>query len=118
MMTFKQDSKFDKEFKKLVKKYKNLTTDLKTFKQLHQRLYDTDVDQNFVLNFFNSNKATILYQNQNLKIVKARLDSRDFKGGLRIIYCSNLKQKTITLIEIYAKNVKSREDAKRWRNYM
>ena len=120
-MNFKRDPKFDKEFKKLGKKYRNLANDMELFKRVHQRLYGADANQDFARNFFASQNAAILNVSDDgcLKIIKARLDSSDLNSkDLRVIYCCDAKNGLIILTEIYAKNQKGKEDVKRWRDYL
>ena len=107
-INFKQLNEFSKEFKKLSKKYKTLNRDLETFKK------------NIVFVDLNANKNfSILYQNKNLEIIKARFFCRYLRGKtLRIIYGYYYNLKIIEFIEIYFKGDKENEDRKRINNYL
>ncbi len=102
-MRFSQIAEFTKEFKKLQKKYKSLPNDLKEF----QKIVST-----FPLG--NSRHFNILTKNETACVVKARFFCRYLKGNsLRIIYIFSEKEKTVSFLEIYSKNVKVSEDEKR-----
>ena len=120
-MNFEEDLRFAKELKKLCKKYKQLAEDLKLFRLVHGSLRTSEASDDFKRNFFAGNNAISLHRSRDgrVNIVKARLDSRDLNNkALRVIYCCTVQEKKIILIEIYAKNQRSNEDKKRWREYM
>ena len=116
-MNFNEDHKFSREFKKLCKKYKKLSSDFEVFKKTHGQLY-IDEKSEYRKRFFSSRHITVLHRgkNQTSLVVKARLYSSDLRrSALRVIYCVQVQE--ITLIEIYAKNQKDNEDKKRWQTY-
>ncbi len=107
-MRFNELPEFEKEFKKLRKKYKSLPKDLKLFKEVLTKIP-----------FGNSKHFNILVETENLCIVKARFFCKYLKGSsLRIIYGYFEKDKKIEFIEIYYKGDKGREDKKRVREYI
>ena len=107
-MSFDELPEFQKEFKRLVKKYKSLSQDLEEFKRVV-----------VVAPLGNSKHFNIITKNEQCAIVKARLFCRYLKGSsLRIIYAfygNNLK---IDFIEIYFKGNKENEDRKRIKEYL
>ena len=114
-MKIYKTSKFNKELKKLTKKYRRLTLDLDVFLQLQQYLHqNTELKRAYC----NSRKLTVLFNSQdhNVQIIKARLKSRDLRNdNLRVIYQVIINVKQINLIEIYAKNKRETETESRWR---
>ncbi len=107
-MNFKAINKFDKDFKKLGKKYKSLDDDLHTFQQ---NIYFVDIDAN--KNF------AVLYKNDQLLIIKARFFCRYLKGStLRLIYAFHVSSELIEYIEIYFKGDKETEDKDRIKEYL
>lgn len=110
MIRYKTTPKFDKEFKKLFKKYKTLDQDFVIFQQL------------LIVNISNitlksSNHHAILHTNRerSLYILKSRLQCRALRRtSLRIIY--QYTNNTITFIEIYFKGNKPTENVSRWQS--
>lgn len=107
MMSFEQSGEFQKEIKKLSKKYRNL---------------DKDLDKLLVaikteaLNF-DGLAAAILHRQGEVVVIKARLFSRYLRqDSLRVIYIQNGSK--VLLIEMYHKNQKAREDKDRIKRYM
>lgn len=98
---------FDKEYKKLSKKYLSLDNDIKIFKE--------------TLEFFptgQSNNSQIVHDGGDTKIVKSRLFCRYLKGStLRIVYAFHKLENKICFIEIYFKGNKESEDQSRIKDY-
>lgn len=96
MNNFSSLTEFEKEFKRLFKKYNTLEDDLKKFKKVLAS-FPTGVGKNF----------TIIHTSQDLKIIKARMACRALRDrSLRVIYAYIVKQKKIEFIEIYFKGSK------------
>ena len=120
-MNFNSAPEFEKEYKKLLKKYKSLETDIKIFKQVIENLYEGDNKtdrEKFKQKFFDGKRATIVTQSKKDQIaIKARLDCAYLNNdSLRIIFIK--ESDTITLIEIFNKSEKQREDKERIRRYL
>ena len=99
---------FDKEFKKLFKKYRSLDKDLGLFKET---LNINPTGQ--------SNNSQIIHDGGDVKIVKSRLFCRYLKGStLRIIYAFHKTSNKICFIEIYFKGNKENEDRSRIKEYL
>ena len=108
-MEFKYHIKFNKEYKKLFKKYKSLDEDLEKFKK--------------VLMLFPCGRGEKHWQElrkrNDLIILKTRLSCAYLKkSSLRVIYAYDRKTAKIEFIEIYFKGEKSREDKQRIEEYL
>lgn len=99
---------FEKEFKRLFKKYKTLEDDLKKFKEVLAN-FPTGVGKNFI----------IIHSGQNVKIIKARMACRALRDrSLRVIYAYFEQEQKIEFIEIYFKGSKGNEDRDRIAGYL
>jgi len=108
MMNFKELPAFSKEFKKLLKKYKTLESDLQVFKKGIAKV-DLLSNKNFA----------VLHQRERLLIIKARFFCRYLKSKtLRLIYAYYSEKGLIEFIEIYFKGNKENEDRERIKNYI
>ncbi|MDP3769577.1 MAG: hypothetical protein Q8R40_01390 [bacterium] len=101
-------AEFEKEFKRLFKKYKTLDDDFEKFKKILITA-PTGVGKNFV----------ILHSTETTKIVKARMACRALRDrSLRIIYAYFEQNQKIGFIEIYFKGEKENEDRERIKEYL
>ena len=108
MSHFNSLPEFNKEFRKLEKKYKSLTEDLKFLEKI---LAENPVG-------FGTNFA-IIHSDQNCKIVKARLSCRSLRGrSLRVIYAYHEDCINFMYIEIYFKGNKENHDYERVEEYL
>lgn len=112
-MNFEQSREFQKEFKRLGKKYRSLKGDLVKFQRLVAKL-----DEPVMQYFFEGNRATKLVAQPDVEVVKARLDCADLgnKQLLRIVYIK--RGDRVLFVELYAKNDKPREDKLRIKRYL
>lgn len=112
-MNFEQTKEFQKELKQFSKKYKSLHQDLLRFQKLVEALELPEMQH-----FFEGNRATKLSIGENYEVVKARLDCAVLgsKQLMRIIYIIFNNQ--VLFIELFAKNVKPREDVLRIKRYL
>ena len=110
-------NEFNKDFKKLKKKFKTLDDDFKVF-------IETELKMFHVLNM--SNNAIVRISNLGIekpKIYKARkfacksLKGKGVRTGIRIIYAFYEDKNKIEFIEIYLKQDKENEDRKRINKY-
>ncbi len=118
-MNFNETDGFSKDFKRLSKKYKSLPDDLFEFKKVISELP-----------LGSGKHFTILYNHDQLKILKARLFCRYLKGAsLRIIYAYNARYighparyresiTTIDFIELYFKGEQVNENKKRIKDFV
>jgi len=115
MMNFNELPEFQKECKRLGKKYKSLLEDNQEFKSDLQNFKDVIS----VTPFGNSKHFNILTKNEHYAIIKARLFCRYLKGSsLRIIYAFHCQDCKFIFIEIYPKNKKENEDRERIKKYL
>ena len=107
-MNFDELPEFKKECKRLARKYRSLSEDLKEFRKVVS-----------VIPLGNSKHFTVIEQIDVLRIVKARLFCRYLKGSsLRVIYSYSERVQRIEFIEIYYKGDKENEDRKRIQQYL
>ncbi len=106
-MNFNESPEFQKECKRLGKKYKSLTSDLREFCKVIT-----------VAPLGNSKHFSVLTQNDILYVLKARLFCRYLKGSsLRIVYAYFEEKQEIEFIEIYHKGNKANENRDRIKMY-
>jgi len=99
---------FQKELKRLAKKYKSLPDDLREFCNVIS-----------VVPLGNSKHFNIITRTEILCVVKARLFCRYLKGSsLRIIYAYFEKDQNVEFIELYCKGDKENEDCERIKAYL
>lgn len=105
---FEDTPRFQKEFKRLAKKYRSLDKDL----ELLKRLLAT-----FPKGF--GNQMPILRQEDDIFIIKARLACESLRGSfLRVIYAYHESLITIFFIELYYKGEKEAEDQRRIEEFL
>lgn len=123
-MNFEQTPEFQKDVKRLSKKWRTLPTDIEAVQRYISPLYerlaiDVDVDE-YRREFFVGRKAAILHAHDDVEIIKMRLDVEALGSNkkVRIIFVAVKTAKTITFIELYAKNDKENPDSKRIARYL
>ena len=108
MNHFDDLAEFEKEFKRLFKKYRTLDDDLEKFKKILIAA-PIGIGKNFV----------IIYSSQTVKIIKARMACRVLRDrSLRIVYSYFEQDQRIEFIEIYFKGEKENEDRGRIKEYL
>lgn len=118
-MNFKTIEEFEKDLKQLTKKYRSLPDDLETLKHSSIKLFHEQniiVPQAVVKVEGLCSDEVIIYKVR--KIACRSLKNRGSNSGLRLIYAYTVKTKSITFIEIYAKNQSSVEDKERINSYL
>ena len=107
-MTFDELPEFEKERKRLARKYRSLSQDLEEFRNIVS-----------VVPLGNQKHFAVIAQDEKLHIVKARLFCRYLKGSsLRVIYSYFEQEQRIEFIEIYFKGDKENEDRHRVKEYL
>lgn len=107
-MNFKETPEFQKEFKRLKKKYLSLDEDLAEFKKIIS-----------CLPLGSSKHFSVLTQQSGIQIVKARFFCRYLKGSsLRIIYAYNEREQWVEFIEVYSKNEQENENSALIKDYL
>lgn len=108
MNNFDALAEFEKEFKRLFRKYKTLDDDFEKFKKV-LLVTPTGIGKNFV----------IIHTLPTIKIIKARMACRTLRDrSLRIIYSYFEQEQRIEFIEIYFKGEKENEDRERIKEYL
>jgi mRNA-degrading endonuclease RelE of RelBE toxin-antitoxin system len=103
-MKISQSAAFQKELKKLSKKYKTLPDDLKILESLIVKFPRGE----------DSRHCNILKEEGQKVICKRRMMCRSLKGSeFRVIYYSDGERMEVEHIEIYYKGVKSTENKNR-----
>ena len=91
MISYERLTIFDKEFKKLLKKYRSLENDLSILKESLE-----------IFPLGQSNNSEIVHDAGNIKIVKSRFFCRYLRGStLRIVYAYHQVENRICFMEIY-----------------
>lgn len=108
-MTFEELAAFKKDYKKLLKKYRTLKSDLVIVKK--------------VLEFSPKERPPFSYRIDNLgietcvikvkKIACRALKGRGVNSGLRLVYAHYQEEDRIIFIELYHKNDKENKDKER-----
>ena len=107
-MNFDELPAFQKELKKLSKKYRSLSNDLQEFCNVVS-----------VVPLGNSKHFNVITKTEVLYILKARLFCKYLKGSsLRVIYSYFDQEQRIEFIEIYFKGDKEDEDRNRIKTYL
>ena len=107
-MNFNELPEFQKEFKRLGKKYKSLPDDLQEFCNVIS-----------VIPLGNSKHFHVIAQTELFCVVKARLFCRYLKGtSLRIVYSYFKQKQCIEFIELYFKGDKGNENCERIKEYL
>lgn len=107
-MSFDELLEFQKECKKLSKKYRSLDDDLQEFKNVVA-----------VVPLGNSKHFNVLTRNETFCVLKARLFCRYLKGAsLRVIYAYWEQEQKVEFIEVYYKGDKENEDFARIERYV
>lgn len=122
-MNFKQTLEFQKDLKRLGKKWHSLPMDIAAAQLGLVPLYipQEGIDITVLRQaFFGSKRAAILHLTEELEVVKMRLDVADLgtKDKVRLIFVAVKHENLITFVELYAKNEKDREDPKRYKLYI
>lgn len=123
-MNFEHTPEFQKDLKRLAKKWRSLPEDVTAVQRDITPLY---IEQDGIdigtlrRGVFNGKRATVLKTlSDETEVVKMRLDVQSIGRAdkVRIVFIAVRSQNTITFIELYAKNEKSREDTKRIKKYI
>lgn len=108
MIRFYKLPEFDKELKKLSKKYPSLEKDLEDIKPILSES-PTGIGKNFtIIKFLNK-----------IKIVKARIHCESLKArSIRLVYAFHEDKMEFIYIELYFKGNKENEDKGRIEDYL
>ena len=117
-ITYKNTSGFEKDLKKLLKKFRTLEDDIEVAKKNAIELFHLkNIDNNSVEPIPN-------FCSDELKICKTKkfackaLKGRGVQSGIRIIYAYYVLTNTIDFIEMYFKGESENEDKERIKQYL
>ena len=113
-MKFVYQSEFEKDLKRLLKRYISLNEDLIKIMSILEVYPNARPPFSFLL----YNKSTTVSVIKIKKIACLSLRGKGVNTGLRMIYILNHKSNTIEFIELYHKNEKANEDQKRFLHLM
>ena len=109
---------FERDLKKLVKRYKILTDDLKNFINTQLVLFHKQKIDNKGLFQIPGLGLDHLKVYKAVKFACKSLKGKGVKSGIRVIYAYFEKEDKIVFIEIYYKGDKANEDRERIRRYI
>lgn len=118
MIKYTTIPEFDKDFKKLTKRYKTLPKDFELMKNAAiEVLYELRIDNNSIVKIdgFCTEKYT---SNKVRKFACMSLKGRGSASGLRVIYVWEEEKRQVSFIEIYYKGDKENEDRERLQNFI
>jgi hypothetical protein len=117
-INYSETPEFQKDFKRLLKKFKSLESDLGLAKIAAIEFYHIRKINNssiFPIQGFCSEEIAIC---KIKKFACKALKGRGSKSGMRIIYAFHCQNYKIDFIEIYFKGEKENEDRERIKNYL
>lgn len=109
MIDFDTIKEFDKDLKRLLKKYRSLTSDLEVVKTILNIRPNEKPPFSFELNNLGIETCIIKVK----KIACDSLKGRGVNSGLRLIYAHFPDEQKIIFVELYHKNDKENEDRER-----
>ena len=108
MATFQELPEFEREIKKLSKKYPTIVSDIEDIKPV-LLVCPTGIGKNF----------TIIKSLENIKIVKVRIHCESLRSRtIRLIYSYREDKIEFMYIEVYFKGSKENEDKSRIEEYL
>ena len=115
---YKKTSSFEKDLKKLLKKFRTLEDDIEVAKINAIELFhlkNIDNEAVFPIPDFCSDEIKIY---KLKKFACKALKGRGIKSGIRVIYAFHIQNQTIEFIEIYFKGGSENEDKERIKKYL
>ena len=109
IMIYKVTKEFEKDLKRLIKKYSSLEQDLETLKKYGIDLFHENINANAIVKIEGMCQPPYIAYKVR-KIACRSLKNRGNQSGLRLIYIFDEMKKIITLVELYAKSEKGVED--------
>lgn len=117
-ITYKSTSGFDKDLKRLLKKFRTLEDDIEVAKKNAIELFHSmNIDNNSVEPIPN-------FCSDELKVCKIKkfackaLKGRGVQSGIRVIYAYHTLTNTVDFIEMYFKGESENEDKERIKKYL
>lgn len=125
-MNYKETEEFQKDFKRLIKKFRSLWEDLEFVKIATIEPYHIGIFLNGVLEKKDANAIFPIpnFCTEELKICKLKkfacktLKGRGVKSGIRVIYAYHVLTNKIDFIEMYFKGESENENKERIKEYL
>ncbi len=122
-MNFDYSPEFQKDLKRLTKKWRSLPRDIESVERDILPLYVEQKGVDIIRlreAFFGGYKAVVLTTTADAEVIKMRLDCESLgtNSKTRLIFVAVKTEGAIRFVELYAKNEKTREDPARYRKYM
>jgi len=117
-INYSETPKFQKDFKRLLKKFKSLEEDLELAKVAAIEFYHLRKINNssvFPIQSFCTEQIQVC---KVKKFACKALKGRGSKSGIRVIYAFHCQSCKVEFIEIYFKGGKENEDRERIKNYL
>ncbi len=118
MIQYKRTERFEKDIKKLLKRFQSLEGDIEIAKTFAIEIFHVqNIDRQAVFPIPD-------FCSEEIKVYKLKkfackaLKGRGVKSGIRIIYAYHVLTKTVNFIEIYFKGESENEDRERIREYL
>jgi mRNA-degrading endonuclease RelE of RelBE toxin-antitoxin system len=108
-MTFEELDEFNKDLKKLLKKFRSLNDDLETVK----KVLKVEPGEHPPFSFRIDNLGIITCVIKVKKIACKSLKGKGVNSGLRLIYAHFENENRIVFVELYHKSEKENEDRQR-----
>lgn len=108
-MSFEELAEFEKDLKKLLKKYRTLNDDLAVVRKVLEVVPDERPPFSFRIDGLGLETCIIKVR----KVACRALKGRGVNSGLRLVYAYFPEVNQITFIELYHKSDKENEDRKR-----
>lgn len=113
MIHFDETEEFQKELKRLRKKYRSLDEDLRTFRTI----LAVKLNEGSVLT--STKHWAILTSHEKVAIVKTRLACTYLRGEfMRIVFACHAAEQRFCFLELYYKGDKENEDRQRYEEYV
>lgn len=117
-ITYKSIDAFDKDLKKLTKRFASLSEDLNLVKRATIELFHINKLDNRAI-FPIPNFCSDTFQVCKIKKFACRsLKGRGVKSGIRVVYFIDLEKLEVTFLEMYFKSEQENEDRERIKNYL
>ena len=118
MIKFINLPEFDKDFKKLEKRYRSLSEDFDLFKKILDSIYQSLIGNANVFVLIESFCGENFTSNKVRKFTCKAKKGKGNQSGIRIIFVYEKEKQQITFVEIYYKGDKENEDKERLNNFI
>ena len=117
-MKYRHHARFEKQFKKLCRKYCSLEDDLKIVEKAAIELWHIHKRDNSAVELVPKFDFEAVQVYKIKKFACKSLKGRGVKSGIRVIYAYHITSSKIEFIEIYFKGEKENENRERIKEYL